>query len=54
MGDSGSPSERHNLQGQLRSGILLCISKGIIESAIEDFSEEIRTKIREEYQLKRK
>jgi len=51
MGDSGSPSERHNLQGQLRSGILLCISKGIIESVIEDFSEEIRTKIKREYGL---
>jgi hypothetical protein len=51
MGGTGSPSERHNLKGQLRSGILLCISKGILDSAIEDFSEEIREKIKKEYGL---
>ncbi|MFA5830879.1 MAG: hypothetical protein WC878_03565 [Candidatus Paceibacterota bacterium] len=51
MGDNGSPAERQNLLGQLRSGILLCISKGIIESVLQDFSEEIRNKIKKEYGL---
>ena len=49
MGDSGSPSEIHNLLGQLRSGIKVCKEKGILEKVIEPFPKDIQGKIREEY-----
>lgn len=51
MGGNGSPSERQNLFGQLRSGILDCIEKGILDKVLEDFSEEIKLKIKGEYNL---
>ncbi|MFA6161781.1 MAG: hypothetical protein WC766_06495 [Patescibacteria group bacterium] len=51
MGGTGSPAERQNLQGQLRSGILLCVSKGILDSVTEGFPEDVRKKINEEYKL---
>lgn len=49
MGGGGSPAERQNLLGQLRSGLLLCIKNGIIDSVISDFSPGIRDKIKEDY-----
>lgn len=49
MGISGSPSERQNLIGQLRSGILACIEKGILNKVLEGFSKDIKQKIKEEY-----
>jgi hypothetical protein len=49
MGGTGSPAERQNLLGQLNSGIKLCVSRGILDLVLEDFSEEIKKKIREEY-----
>ncbi|MCK5592426.1 MAG: hypothetical protein KAI72_10765 [Candidatus Pacebacteria bacterium] len=52
MGDSGSPAERQNLLGQLRSGILSCISKGIINKVLEGYDETIQDKIKEEYGIK--
>ena len=52
MGGSGSPAERQNLQGQLRSGIQSCIQKGLIDKVLEDFSESIRDSIRKEYGIK--
>jgi len=54
MGGNGSPAERQNLLGQLRSGILLCIEKGIMENVLDGFSKEIQDKIREEYNLTKK
>lgn len=51
MGGGGSPSERHNLHGQLRSGILKCIREGILDKVLEGFPEDIKIKIKKEYQL---
>ncbi len=52
MGNNGSPAERQNLLGQLRSGILTCIDRGILDKVLEDFSEDIRKKIKNEYNIK--
>lgn len=52
MGGGGSPAERQNLLGQLRSGILSCIEKGIINKVLENFPKEIRKKVKDEYNLK--
>ena len=49
MGGNGSPTERQNLLGQLRSGILCCIEKGILERVLEGFDPIIQKKIRDEY-----
>ena len=49
MGNSGSPSERHNLFGQLQSGLKRCKEKGILEEVINSFDTEIRKKIREDF-----
>jgi len=49
MGGNGSPAERQNLLGQLRSGILCCIEKGILERVLEGFDPIIQKKIRDEY-----
>lgn len=51
MGDSGSPAERQNLLGQLRSGILVCVRKGILVDVLEGFPAGIKAKIRKEYML---
>ena len=51
MGGGGSPAERQNLHGQLRSGILKCIEMGILDNVLKDFSKDISNKIREEYGL---
>ena len=51
IGSNGSLAERQNLMGQLRSGILSCIEKGIIDKVLEEFSEDIKIKIKEEYNL---
>ena len=52
MGNSGSPSERQNLQGQLHSGIKACIEKGILDKVLKDFSGVIKNQIYKEYNLK--
>ena len=52
MGANGSPSERQNLLGQLRKGILTCIDKGVIEDVLKEYPKAIQTKIRGEYNLK--
>jgi hypothetical protein len=54
MGNSGSPAERQNLLGQLRSGILACIKKGILSTVLVEFSSEIKTKIYKEYGIQLK
>ena len=52
MGSNGSPAERQNLLGQLRSGILLCIRKGVLDSVLKGFDFNIQNKIRKEYKVK--
>ena len=52
MGDNGSPSERQNLLSQLRSGILSCIEKSIINKVLGDFPNNIQNKIKSEYNIK--
>jgi len=52
MSKNGSPAERQNLLGQLRSAIMLCIEKGIIENVLDGFPKEIGQKIKQEYNLK--
>jgi len=49
MGMNGSIAERQNLLGQLRSGIITCIERGIIENVISVYANHIQKKIREEY-----
>ena len=51
MGGNGSPPERQNLLGQLRSGILACIEKGILNKVLEDFDPRIQEQIRVEYRV---
>ena len=51
MGSNGSPAERQNLLGQLRSGILACIGKGILLKVLEGFDPRIQKQIKEEYRI---
>lgn len=51
MGAGGSPPERQNLLGQLRSGIVACINKGIIGEVLDGFGPQITKQIREDYGL---
>lgn len=53
MGEGGSPSERQNLLGQLRSGVLCCIEKGVIGEVLDGFGPQIQSQITKEYGLKR-
>jgi hypothetical protein len=52
MGSNGSPAERQNLLGQLRSGILACISKRILSNVLEGFDPRIQKQIKEEYRIR--
>ena len=52
MGGSGSPAERQNLLGQLRSGILACYKKGILNKVLSAYDKEIQDKIKREYNFK--
>ncbi len=52
MGNNGSPAERQNLIGQLRSGMLACIDQGIIDKVLEGFSEEVKNKVKTDYGIK--
>jgi len=49
MGGNGSPAERQNLLGQLRSGMLACIKKGILDKVLEGFDPQVQKQIRKEY-----
>jgi hypothetical protein len=51
MGGGGSPSERQNLLGQLRSGILVCIERGILNKVLKDLDPRIQKQIKEEYRI---
>lgn len=48
MGDNGSPAERHNLFGQLQTGLNRCKQRGILEEVIKPFPPEIKKTIRSE------
>jgi len=52
MGCNGSPSERQNLLGQLRSGVLVCIAKGVLNKVLEGFDPRIQEQINVEYGVK--
>ena len=52
MGGGGSPAERQNLLGQLRSGILACIEKGILDKVLEEFPRNVKRKIKSDYGIK--
>ena len=49
MGNSGSPAERQNLLGQLRSGIKTCIRLGLLDMVLDGFEKEIQDEIRADY-----
>lgn len=49
MGSSGSPSERHNLLGQLQSGIKLCIEKKLLNQVLVEYNPKLRKQILIEY-----
>lgn len=49
MGSNGSPAERQNLQGQLRSGIKSCISFGLLGLVLNGFDPNIQKQIKAEY-----
>jgi len=51
MGGNGSPPERQNLLGQLRSGILACAAKGVLDKTLEGFDPRIQEQIRVEYRV---
>lgn len=52
MGGEGSPAERQNLLGQLRSGILCCIENGVMNKVLEGFKKQHQDKIKTEYGIK--
>ena len=49
MGNSGSPSERHNLLGQLNMGIRTCMAKGLIDQVLDEFDPMVKRQIAKEY-----
>ena len=49
MGSNGSPAERQNLMGQLRSGILASIENKLLDEVLEDFPKDVQEKIKSEY-----
>lgn len=51
MGAGGSPPERQNLLGQLRSGIQCCVEKGVIGEVLDGFGPQVTKQIRKEYGL---
>jgi len=52
VGENGSPAERQNLLGQLRTAILLCIERGLLDTALEGFPLDIVNTIKSEYGIK--
>lgn len=51
MGGNGSPAERQNLLGQLRSGIKTCIKLGLLDLVLEGFEGPIQDQIKSEYRV---
>ncbi len=52
MGSNGSPAERQNLMGQLRSGISTCIKLGLLDLVLDGFESQIQDQIKLEYGVK--
>lgn len=52
MGGNGSPAERQNLLGQLRSGINTCIRLGLLDTVLNGFDIPIQDQIKSEYGVK--
>lgn len=50
-GDSGSPSERQNLDGQLQTTLRQCQKRGILDKVIEPFNKQLQESIKNEYKL---
>lgn len=46
-GNSGSPAEKNNLQGQLIAGVKACREKGLIDNVLKYFSEEVKKDIKQ-------
>lgn len=53
MGNKGSPAERQNLLGQLRSGLLVVTRAGLLESVLAEFPRSVRKNIRADYSAER-
>ena len=51
MDDKGSPAERHNLLGQLYSGLRACKRQGILDYTLEGFSEDVISQLNAENRL---
>lgn len=49
MGNNGSPAERQNLLGQLRSGITSCIRLGLLDVVLEGFPRKIQNDVKKSY-----
>jgi len=49
MGSNGSPAERQNLLGQLRSGIKSCIRLGLLDTVLLGFAPQVQKQIKAEY-----
>lgn len=52
MGSNGSPAERQNLLGQLRSGVNACIKNGVLDLVLDGFHTDIQVQIKSEYGVK--
>ena len=51
-GDSGSPSERQNLKGQLQSGLKNCEQRGLLDEVLEDAPKELQDSVRKQLLIK--
>lgn len=51
MDDKGSPAERHNLLGQLYSGLKVCEREGLLDTVLEGFPEDVVSKLTSENRL---
>lgn len=49
MGSHGSPAERQNLLGQLRSGIKTCIKLGLLDIVLDGFPKHIQLDVKKSY-----
>ena len=52
MGSNGSPAERQNLLGQLRSGIQTCIRLNLLDIVLKGFPQYVQDDIRKSYGVK--
>lgn len=52
MGGGGSPAERQNLLGQLRSGVRCCTKNGVMNKVLEGLEKRHQDQIKAEYGIK--